>query len=69
MKLRIVGYQIQPILMRDDGDSLETVPVDPIFLRAKDFADFDPDNALAPIRAQIEGYQEISPDEARPDHP
>lgn len=67
-RMRLVGWQIQPVIMADDGENLKSIPVDPIFVPAKDFADFDPDNALEPIRAQVEGYQAISLEEARSDH-
>lgn len=60
-KLRVVAYQVQPILFADDGENLEPVEVQPMVIKSKDLADFDWDNALAPVRAQVEGYPEVTP--------
>lgn len=59
-KLRVVGYQIQPVLMVDDGESLEAIPVDPVFVKAKDFASFDPEPSLAQIRAKVEWHEDLA---------
>ena len=51
-KLRLVGWQIQPVLFADDGETLDPVQVDPIMVR--DLASFDADLALAKVRETVE---------------
>lgn len=50
-RLRAVKFIIQPVVVRDDGDSLEEVPVEPISIPASALADF-PANFAAQLAAQ-----------------
>lgn len=54
-RLRVLKVIVQPVCVVDDGDSLVEVPVDPVSLTAEQWATFDLDGALDPIRAQVEG--------------
>lgn len=36
-RLRIVSFQVQPLIMLDDGDRLEPLPVQPVNISAADW--------------------------------
>ena len=61
IKLRIVGYQVQPVLFADDGENLEPVPVQPITVKAADMDGFNWEEALEPVRAQVENETLTTP--------
>jgi hypothetical protein len=55
--LRVVGWQVQPVLMADDGENLTQVQVAAVMVPAKDWAAFKDggdEQALSQIRNQIE---------------
>lgn len=57
-RLRIVGWNVQPVVMADDGDNLTPLPVAPQMVNAADWEAFKAGGdveALAAIRAQVEG--------------
>lgn len=56
-RLRLVGWEIRPVLMIDDGEHLTPLPVQAQHIALKDwqsFKDGGDDAALAHIRAQVE---------------
>lgn len=57
-RMRLVGWQICPVIMADDGDDLTPVQVSPQVIAAKDWAGFKDGGdvtALEQVRAQVEG--------------
>lgn len=55
-RVRVVGWQVQPIVMLDDGESLTPVHVQPLTVAAKDWQDFkDGGDAIAidSVRQQV----------------
>lgn len=56
-KLRLVGWQVQPIIMADDGENLTPVQVQPVQIPAAQWDAFKSggdDEAIAQLRAQVE---------------
>ena len=54
--MRLVGWQVQPVVMADDGDNLENIPVQPQFIPAsawQAFKDGGDKTALESIRTQV----------------
>jgi hypothetical protein len=56
MRMRILGYEVRPIILADDGDLLKPVSIDAQMLNPLQFRKFaeDPEKALDDIRKQIE---------------
>jgi hypothetical protein len=57
-RMRLVGWQVCPVVMADDGELLENVPVQPVMVPAsgwRAFKDGGDTAALEGIRAQVEG--------------
>lgn len=60
-KMRVIGWQVQPIIMVDDGEELVSIPVQPqTIARAgwQAFKDGGDDAALEALRTQVEGPAE-----------
>jgi hypothetical protein len=56
--MRLLGWQVQPVIMIDDGENLEPVYVQSQFIAAKQwdqFKDGGDEAALAQLRAEAEG--------------
>ena len=56
--MRLVGWQVVPVLMADDGDNLEPLQVQPQMIPAaqwKAWKDGGDEQALTSVRAQVEG--------------
>jgi hypothetical protein len=56
-RMRLVGWQVQPVLMADDGENLTPVQVQPQVIPAaqwKAFKDGGDEEALEGLRGQIE---------------
>lgn len=57
-RMRVIGWKVQPVIMRDDGETLEDVEVKGVLVPVKQWAGFKnggDEQALAGIRRQIEG--------------
>jgi hypothetical protein len=57
-RMRLVGWQVQPVVMADDGENLTPVNVNPVMVPASGWDAFKAggdDQALAQLRDQIEG--------------
>lgn len=56
-RMRLVGWEVRPVIMADDGENLTPVPIGPQVIAASDWEKFkaggDAD-ALAQIRTQVE---------------
>jgi hypothetical protein len=56
-RMRILGWQVQPVIMIDDGENLEQAQVQPQFIAAKQWDQFKnggDEAALAQLRAETE---------------
>lgn len=56
-RMRVVGWQVQPIIMADDGDTLTPVQLQPVQIplaQWQAFKDGGDMQALEQVRAQIE---------------
>jgi hypothetical protein len=56
--MRLVGWQVTPIVMRDDGEHLEPVRIGAAMIPAREwqaFKDGGDEQALDQVRQQIEG--------------
>lgn len=56
-RMRLIGWQVTPVLMADDGENLTPVPVDPQVIPAAQWAAFKDggdQQALEGLRAQVE---------------
>lgn len=63
--MRVVGWQVQPIVMLDDGDNLTSIPVQPqTIARAawQAFKDGGDDIAIDQLRVQLETPSEPDAD-------
>ena len=66
-RMRLVGWEVRPVVMVDDGDNLTPVPVDPMMVPAARWDEFKAgkdEEALAGVRAQIEGSPSAAAAEA-----
>lgn len=57
-RMRVVGWNVQPVLMADDGENLTTVPVQATMIsnaQWRDFKEGGDEEALEKLRQQIEG--------------
>lgn len=57
IRMRLVGWLVQPLIMADDGDSLTELPVQPQRVPAPEWQAFKEggdDAALKSLRAQVE---------------
>lgn len=57
-RVRVVGWNVQPVVMLDDGANLTPVQIGPQMIAAADwqaFKDGGDEQALASVREQIEG--------------
>jgi hypothetical protein len=57
-RMRLLGWQVQPVIMIDDGENLEQAHVQPQFIAARQwdqFKDGGDEAALAQLRAETEG--------------
>jgi len=57
VRLRLVGWNVQPVLMADDGDELVAVPVTSHYIPASDWEQFKhggDEEALEILRKQVE---------------
>lgn len=55
-KLRVIGWQVQLLAMADDGESLETVNVQPVTIPVKQWEEFKnggDERAVAMVEAQV----------------
>jgi hypothetical protein len=69
--MRLVGWQVVPVIMADNGDDLAPVQIQPQMIPAKDWQAFKNGGdvtALESVRAQIEGAPE-PPEEPCPPSP
>ncbi|MGI8452144.1 MAG: hypothetical protein ACR2MP_34155 [Streptosporangiaceae bacterium] len=58
MRMRLVGWQVVPVVMADDGENLEAVQVQPQMIPAGQWAAFKAggdEQALTGLRQQLEG--------------
>lgn len=58
MRMRLIGWEVRPIVMADDGDNLAAVPVNPQTIAPagwQKFKEGGDDESLAQLRIQIEG--------------
>lgn len=56
-RMRVVGWNVQPIIMSDDGENLTPVPVQATTINAADWEEFKLNGdkaALEELRAQVE---------------
>lgn len=56
-RMRVVAWEVKPLVMADDGDDLTPVDVNPVRVAAKDWEGFKTGGdleALKPIQEQIE---------------
>lgn len=56
--MRLIGWQVCPVVMADDGDDLTSVQIQPHVVPAKDwqaFKDGGDAQALESVRQQVEG--------------
>jgi hypothetical protein len=56
--MRVVGWQVLPVIVADDGENLEAVQVQPQMIPASQwqaFKDGGDRDGLARLRAQVEG--------------
>ena len=56
-RMRLVGWQVRPVIMADDGETLEAVQIQPQMIPAsqwQEFKDGGDEEALTLVRAQIE---------------
>lgn len=59
-RMRLVGWNVQPVVMADDGENLTPVQIGPQTIPAADwqaFKDGGDTQALASLREQIEGAE------------
>ena len=64
MRMRLIGWSVQPVIMSDDGENLEPAVTGAQTILAahwKAFKDGGDERALEQLRAQIEG-PEAGPD-------
>lgn len=57
-RMRLVGWAVQPVVMADDGENLEPVPVQPLTIPAAQWDEFKnggDESALDTLRQQVEG--------------
>lgn len=62
--MRLIGWQVTPVIMADDGDDLTPVQVAPQVIPAKDwqaFKDGGDEAALESVRAQVEDVPATTP--------
>jgi hypothetical protein len=55
--MRLVGWNVQPVIMADDGDNLTQIPVQPTQIPAAGWEDFKAggdEKALDELREQVE---------------
>ena len=58
VRMRLVGWQVQPVVMSDDGDESTPVQVQPQIIPAAQWGAFTAggdEQALATLRGQVEG--------------
>jgi hypothetical protein len=63
-RMRLVGWNIQPVIMSDDGENLTPVPVQATMIPAagwQEFKDGGDKSALEDLRAQIENGKVDTP--------
>lgn len=71
-RMRLVGWEVRPIVMADDGDYLVPVPVDPMTIPSARWDEFKAgkdEEALAGVRAEIEGPGEPGAERVSPSAP
>lgn len=69
MRLRIIGYLVQPQLMADDGENLTPLPVQPLTILAADWPGVVAlvADGVEALRQQVEGPAQVAPqDEPKP---
>lgn len=57
-RMRLIGWNVQPLVFADDGEDLTPVEVSPRLIPAANWQAFkngDDENALDQVRAHIEG--------------
>lgn len=65
MRLRIIGYLVQPQIMADDGENLTPLPVQPLTILAADWP-----NVVALVAGVVEQFrQQVEGQPAPPDEP
>jgi hypothetical protein len=69
VRMRVVGWEVRPIVMADDGDTLTAVPVAPQTIAATAWTAFKDGGdltALEHLRSQIERESDASDAARRP---
>lgn len=69
-RMRLVGWEVRPVVMLDDGDTLTPVPVEPQTITAAGWAEFKAggdDRAMASLREQVEHLDVAQPIVKAPD--
>ena len=59
-RVRLVGWEVAPVIMLDDGETLTPIPVEPRTITAAGWAEFKDggdDRALSRLREQVEHSQ------------
>jgi hypothetical protein len=62
--MRLVGWKVQPVVMRDDGENLADIEMQGAMIPAKDwqaFKDGGDAQALEQVRVQVEAPDPASP--------
>ena len=57
VRMRLIGWEVRPIIMADDGENLTSVPVNPQTIAApawEKFKDGGDEEALSSLRAIVE---------------
>lgn len=61
-KMRLVGWEVRPVVMSDDGENLIPVPIGPEMVPAtawQQFKDGGDEQALTSLRERIESVSEV----------
>lgn len=56
-RMRLVGWEVRPVVMMDDGDTLTPIPIEPQTITAAGWAEFKDggdERALTRLREQVE---------------
>lgn len=57
-RMRLVGWEVRPVVMVDDGENLTPVPVQPVTISAEQWEGFKAggdEQSLDQLRSQVEG--------------
>lgn len=62
-RLRVVGWNVQPVLLTDDGENLVPFEVQAVHIPSSDWSAWKAggdESSLSAVRAQVEGEQDAS---------